>query len=626
LTTEEKRNLALRTGIMSGIFTTIVCVVMLLNFWQLQATSPLDNKTLELLTDQYQKNTGNRELIEEIRKIDLMARRAYFTRQWQIRTGAWLLLAGSVVTVLAFRSYFGYRKSLPLPDTSDLGQETERLVSRRWILYSMVGFFAAALLASWISVDLLTDLPQPIAQTATADEEQVEEITIQPAADNVGRGMEEERIAEKPDTDAAEESTAEPDIADAEQPAEAVTEGSGKTETAVEKAWSGPSREQVLGQFPSFRGPFGLGIAGASGVPVDWDGASGKNVLWKVPIPDPGYNSPVLWGNRLFLSGADESRQFIYCYDTGNGAMLWSKEIAGVPRSSAKVPDVTDDTGYAAPSVATNGRHVFAIFATGDVVCLDYQGNQVWARNLGLPDNHYGHSSSLLVWQGLLYVQFDTNESGRVLALDIAAGEIRWDTPRETMISWASPILAPVGDGFQLVLSSSPLVAAYDPLTGAEIWSMDCLSGEVGPSPGYRNGIVYAANEYASLVAIKAGSTAEKLWETNEYLPEVASPVAAEQVVYVGTSYGVIACYSTDDGSLLWEYEADNGFYASPVIAGGNVYFLDMDGKMHIFKTGTEKELVGTPELGEQSVCTPAFSDGRIYLRSKSFLYCIAEG
>jgi outer membrane protein assembly factor BamB len=163
-------------------------------------------------------------------------------------------------------------------------------------------------------------------------------------------------------------------------------------------------------------------------------------------------------------------------------------------------------------------------------------------------------------------------------------------------------------------------------LTGEEIWSLNCLSGEVGPSPGYRDGIVYVANEYANLVAIRAGSTAEKLWETSEYLPEVASPVATGEVVYVGTSYGVIACYSTADGSLLWEYEADNGFYASPVVAGGYVYFLDMDGKMHIFKTGVEKVLVGTPELGESSVSTPAFSDGRIYLRSKTNLYCIGEG
>jgi outer membrane protein assembly factor BamB len=253
------------------------------------------------------------------------------------------------------------------------------------------------------------------------------------------------------------------------------------------------------------------------------------------------------------------------------------------------------------------------------------QGNRRWAKNLGIPDNHYGHSSSLLTYNNLLLVQFDTNREGKVLALDLSNGEQVWATTRSSKISWASPILADLGDHVELILASSPHVASYNPETGAELWELECLMGEVGPSPAYDNGVVYATNEYAVLVAIKPGNPPEVVWETNEYLPEVASPVADDGMVFIATSYGVIACYDATNGELLWEYECDDGIYASPMIADNKVYFLDMSGKMHIFNKDKDMKLVGEAELGERSVSTPSFSEGRIYLRSDDYLYCIGK-
>ena len=299
--------------------------------------------------------------------------------------------------------------------------------------------------------------------------------------------------------------------------------------------------------------------------------------------------------------------------------------MSGISRPSEKAIRTTDDTGFAAPTVATDGQHVYAIFATGDLVSLNMEGRRIWGRNMGIPDNHYGHSSSLLLWNDHLFIQFDTNVAGKVLALDARTGELVWETARTSKISWASPILASMGDNYQLVLASSPEVAAYDPDSGRELWKLNCMSGEVGPSPGFYNGVVYAANEYARLIAIRPGNPPVTLWESNEYLPEVASPVVVDGLCFIATSYGVIACFDAGTGDLLWEYEANQGFYASPVVAEGKVYFLDMDGIMHIFSVDRGMQLIGTPELGERSASTPAFANGKILIRGFDHLYCIGN-
>ena len=149
------------------------------------------------------------------------------------------------------------------------------------------------------------------------------------------------------------------------------------------------------------------------------------------------------------------------------------------------------------------------------------------------------------------------------------------------------------------------------------------MMGEVGPSPAFGSGLVFAANEYARLAAIRPEGAGAIVWETDEYLPEVASPVTADGLLYVATSYGVVACYDAKNGTKYWEHECDAGFYASPVIADGKLYALDREGVMHIFHHGKEKQLISEPQLGEKTVATPAFANGRIYLRGEKHLYCI---
>ena len=619
----EKQILALRIAYIAGIFSLIVCMVMMLNYWQLVTTDPLESESLKTLVEHFQDDTSNDALKEDIRNLDLMSRNAYFTNIWQIRSGAFLLIGGIIIMVAALRIYYSSKSKIPEPDSTETPLDIELLISRRWILYTLAIVFGLAIIGSFLSIDHLSStyaLAEPIVKK---DEVPVQEIitsneTIDPVSEfKTQEEAETPQIIEEQEIEVAAAETK-------EEPNE-------KAETApvlpVEKVENNaaPTHTEVIKHYPSFRGPYGLGISNRKNIPTSWDGASGENVLWKVKVPLPGFNSPVIWDNQVFLTGADKGNQKVYCYNLSSGVLIWEHQVSDVKRASPAVIKPTEDTGFAAPTVATDGRYVFAIFATGDLVCLDLKGSRIWDKNMGTPDNHYGHSSSILVWKDLLFIQFDTNEAGKILALNAQNGDEAWSTPRKSKISWASPILANLGDHLELVLASSPQVAAYNPETGKELWSFDCLSGEVGPSPGYLDGVVFAANEYANLVAIKPGSPAEILWESNEYLPEVASPVAINGMLFIATSYGVIACFDVKSGEILWEYEGDQGFYSSPIIADGKIYFMDMDGIMHIFSVDKSMKVIGTPDLGERCVSTPALAEGKILLRGYDQLYCIGK-
>jgi outer membrane protein assembly factor BamB len=625
LSDREKQIFALRTAYISGIFSLIVCLVMLLNYRQLVTTDPLESELLKTMVERLQEDTSNEQLKAEIRQLDLMSRNAYFSNQWQIRSGAFLFIGGIIIMVISLRIYYAFKAKIALPESSAPSLDIELLISRRWLLYTIAIVFGLALVASYLSVDHLSTTYALTEVNEVKDEIPVQQIIPKDAPENTlttevaaEPESQEEPAADEPmqndiTAETTEEVASTPEVT--EKPVETPKSVAVKETTAAD----------LNANYPSFRGPFGLGIAHQKNIPTNWDGTSGENVKWKIEIPLPGYNSPVIWGNQVFITGANTTNQSIYCYDLNSGNLIWEHKVTGIDRGSNVKIKPTDDTGFAAPTVATDGKNVYAIFATGDLACVDLQGNRKWAKNIGIPDNHYGHSSSLLLWKNKLFIQFDTNEAGKILALDATTGDLAWETPRTSKISWASPILANVGNQYQLVLASSPEVAAYNPETGKELWKLNCLSGEVGPSPGYNNGVIYAANEYAKLIAIKPGNPPETLWESNDYLPEVASPVAINNLLYIATSYGVVACFDANSGELKWEYEADQGFYASPIIADGKIHFLDMDGKMHIFKTDGTSKVVSAPELGERAVSTPAFANGKILLRSYDHLYCIGN-
>jgi len=335
----------------------------------------------------------------------------------------------------------------------------------------------------------------------------------------------------------------------------------------------------------------------------------------------------VVWGDRLFISGATTDVREVYCFDTETGKLLWQSTLTPFPGTPEEPPEVGEETGYAALTMAVHGDRAFAAFGNGDLACFDFEGNLLWGRNIGVPDNHYGHSSSLIAFEGLLFVQFDDHAQPRLLALDVDTGKEAW-IARRKKISWASPACVPTPLGMQLILASEQDVDAYDPRTGALLWTQECLDGEVAPSPAYANGMVFVANEYAMATAIRLGEAdgavqSEIAWQWDEYLPDVASPVASDDHFYIATSMGDIACIDRESGKTVWLQEFDEGFYSSPILVGDRIYAMDREGGMHIFGTGSAFELISAPELHEPSGATPAYLDNRIYVRTHGHLLCI---
>jgi outer membrane protein assembly factor BamB len=377
--------------------------------------------------------------------------------------------------------------------------------------------------------------------------------------------------------------------------------------------------------FPSFRGQDSHGIAGGSGYPTDWNGESGKNIKWKTEVPKNGKSSPVIWDEKIFITGAEGNSFELYCIDKKSGKFLWTASGSGIQGEPSELPETDREGGMAISTVATNGKVVCAVFANGNLLCTDLDGKQKWASNIGTPKNNYGYSSSLLLYGDILVVQFDSNEKISLMGFDTETGKLIWETVRTGRPVWSSPVLAYFNGKPQVVLSGNPKVSAYDPITGSELWAVECLTGDVGPSVAVNSTLAYAVTDYADISAIKAGTGASIVWQDNSYTPDVSSPVATDEFLFVSTGNGDVACYDAQKGDTLWTKYLEEPFYASPVIADGNVFFLDRTGKMHIIKAEGTFELVSQPELGEKADCTPAFSDKNIYIRARNNIYCISE-
>ncbi|MDA3954508.1 MAG: PQQ-binding-like beta-propeller repeat protein [Bacteroidales bacterium] len=605
-----KVNIQLWNGIAitSAIFSFIICFLIIANFLQINRLDPINTEVINNLVERLSQNPNDEALKIEIREIDLLARKAYFTNQWQIRTGGYLLLIGVIIFVVAMQMINSAKNIVPEIGEKDDNNLYLQKTARKWISIGGAGLVVIALFFAFLTHN---KLGETFTNAVIAEKTLIEE-DIQEEA-NIIQYQNENPFEEPPEA-ATEEKSETTETNSQESVNDVVKYSIADYPTAEMKA-----------NYPAFRGAGGNGVAYHKNIPVNWDGTSGENILWKSPVPLHGYNSPVIWGNKLFISGANATQKQVYCYDRNTGKLLWTANVDNIAGSPATAPAVTNDTGHSAPTVTTDGKKVFAIFSTGDIIALDMNGKRVWAKNLGVPQNHYGYSSSLYVYEDKLIVQYDHRTASKVMALSVNSGEVVWSTDRKGKISWASPIIVNTGNQVEILLVTDPFVASYNANTGKELWRFDCLYGEVGPSLAYANGIIFATNEYASLVALKLGEKPEKLWEQFDYLSDVPSPVATDKYLFLATSYGVVVCHDATTGEVFWEKEFDNGFYSSPILVEDKIYLLDIQGTMHIFKADKEYVSLGEPKLEEKAYSTPAFAIGRVYIRADKNLYCIGK-
>lgn len=551
-------------ALVSALLVLVVSVLLIADHVRLLKMDPLNDPVLLELREELAGSTGGDEaVVEQIRTYDLYARRAFFGTQEQRRAGGLLVLGGAVVCFVALKLACFLKPKLPVVGKPDASDHWELNALFRQLMAGTAIFLVV--LSLFLAFAVQSDLATVMA--------------LEQSRQDVG------------DTGAAPQA-------------------------------AGLSK-MMKANWPSLRGPGNIGHAQMQDAPIGWDVESGEGVLWKTEVPVHGFNSPIVWGDRLFFTGGDEEGFEVFCHDANTGEELWTKTV----ETSVELPEVSEDTGFAAPTMATDGQRVFAIFAAGELAAFDFDGNPVWQKNIGLPENPYGMGSSLVSDGVRLFVQYDHEEEQKVMAFDCATGRLAWQMAR-SHISWSSPTLIETGRGVQLILNDEEFVTAYDPATGKQLWQVKCLGGEVAPSPAF-NGkdIVFVANEYAQASALRlTGGTPEILWQYDEYLPEISSPLAGEDRFFITTTAGDIVCLDAMSGEVKWEYECDEGFNASPVLVGKTVYAIDLEGVVHIFDaTADTYHEIAAIEMGEPVYATPAFANNRIYIRGDENLYCIGS-
>jgi outer membrane protein assembly factor BamB len=559
LTDKDIRTLKVVSQI-SGGFSFIIALTMIFSLIQLKTINPLDNPVLLSVKEQYDKDPVNAGKAEQVRAIDLMARKAYFSSRWQVEAGSYLLLSGAIIFIICQRIITENEKRIPVIPGVSPDSSIRRKNSRRYLIVTTAVISVSAIAASFI---LRKDLPD--------------------------------------------------------------LSGNESTTVIARKSGNEKSPETDKTNWPFFRGPDSRGIAGGEGYPVAWDAVSGKNIKWKIEVPKKGKSSPVIWGDKLFITGASEMVCEVYCINKKTGEILWTGSASGIPGEPEELPKMDQEAGLAVSTVAVNSNSVCAVFANGNLVCFDTDGKLKWSKNIGIPESIYGYASSLLIYKNLLILQFDSNTKLSLIGFDLESGDQKWETIRQGRAVWSSPVIAHFNGNPQIIINGNPFVSSYDPLTGKVLWEIECMSGDVAPSVAVNNTMTYAVTDYAKLVAIKPGTGPSIVWEDNSFTPDVSSPVATDKYLFVSTGNGDVACYNSERGDTLWTHYFQDQFYASPIIADNKVYLLDRSGVMHIIEANPVFKLVSESALGENADCSPAFSDKNIYIRGKKNLYCISD-
>jgi len=424
--------------------------------------------------------------------------------------------------------------------------------------------------------------------------------------------------------------------------------------------------------WPSFRGLFASGVADGQNPPMTWNVEKSQNIKWKTPIPGMAHASPVIWGDRVFITTSvtsdtssklrvglygdvapdkDISKHIwkVYCLDKKSGKIIWERTaFEGVP----KVKRHTKAT-QANSTPATDGKHLVVLFGAEGLYCYDFAGKLVWKKDLGMldsgwfydPDYQWGHGSSPIIYKNLVIVQCDIQKNSFIAAYDLKDGKQVWLTQRDEIPSWGTPTIHEGKGRVELIANGTKYIRGYDPLTGKELWKLGGNSEITTPTPFVAHDLIYVTSGYRPIQPIyaihlgatgdislqdKAESNAHIAWSKQRGGPYMPTPIVYGNYLYTCANNGAITCYNAKTGEQIYRDRLGGkgsgyAFTASPIAADDKIYFISEDGEIFVVKAGPQYELLATNSMHEVCMATPAISEGMIFVRTQQHVFGIGE-
>ena len=380
--------------------------------------------------------------------------------------------------------------------------------------------------------------------------------------------------------------------------------------------------------WPQFRGPTGQGLSEERNLPLTW--SETKNVRWKVEIPGRGWSSPVIQGDRIWLTTATEDGRSLraIAVDVNTGAIQQNVEVFRL-----KSPKLTNGkNSFASPTPIVEGDRVYLHFGAYGTACITQTGEIVWKTKLDYDNGQHGPGGSPVLYDDLLIVSCDGLEQQFVVALDKATGKVRWKKMREGYQAYSTPLVVNLPAGDQVISPGAFQAIAYEPRTGKEIWRVRYGEGFSNvPRPVYGNDLVFICSGFQepSLLAVRVdgrGDVTKKIvWKLDRGIPRTSSPLLVGNEIYIVNDNGIATCIDAKTGAELWRARLDGNYSASPIYADGRIYFLSEEGVSIVIAPGRQLKPLATNQLDGPTLASMAVSHNSLFIRSATHLYRISN-
>jgi outer membrane protein assembly factor BamB len=383
--------------------------------------------------------------------------------------------------------------------------------------------------------------------------------------------------------------------------------------------------------WPRWRGPSGQGLVTGSGYPDRWSPT--ENVLWKQSVPGSGNSSPIIWGDRIFVTTARDGgrRLSLLAYSRSDGSLLWE-----VDAPTGRSEFVHQKNGHASATPSTDGQRIYVSFGARGLMAFDFSGKLVWHQDLGAMSNYWGTAGSPLLYKNRIILYQDQNQNSFIAAFDAATGRELWRTRRNASVGWGTPAAIRVGDHDEIIVNGQYAVVAYNPDNGQELWRASGSTMETIPTPVVGHGLVFNSSGRAGpTLAIRPGgkgdvTSTHLVWSSPRGSPFVPSPVLYGDHLYmVNDMTSIVTAFEAATGKTAWQGRLGmarrEGFSASPVVIDGKIFFTNDEGETFVLRAGGTFELLRTNQIGERTLASPALVDGRWYIRTEGHLFAIGR-